>query len=313
MAPGLADPTLFVQDPRALAALRREAETDGKGAAKKVAREFESLFLGILLKSMRAGSTGQGGPFDNEATRLYRELGDQQLARALVTSGKGLGLAEVLASQLQRRPAAPPEQPAAPIPLRRAAEPIALTRGPAAIPFKAGLPGSDLMPLRPEPLPAAGAEPSARRFVSAVWDHAVAAGRALNVPPAFLVAQAALESGWGRRDIRLPDGSPSHNLFGIKAGPEWTGRVAEATTTEYVNGRPETRVARFRAYASYAEAFADYARLLQSSPRYAAVRGATDFASFAAALQQAGYATDPAYASKLNRVMASAAFREAWA
>ena len=119
-----------------------------------------------------------------------------------------------------------------------------------------------------------------------------------------MVAQAALETGWGRREILHADGSPSHNLFGIKAGPGWKGPVAEVTTTEFVEGRPVKLKAAFRAYGSYAESFADYARLIGTNPRYAQVMAsADDAARFAQGLQRAGYATDPQYADKLARVI----------
>ena len=119
-----------------------------------------------------------------------------------------------------------------------------------------------------------------------------------------MISQAALETGWGRRDIRNADGSTSHNLFGIKAGASWKGPVAEVVTTEYIDGRAQKVTARFRAYSSYAESFADYARLMKTNSRYAPViaHGGTA-AGFAQNLQRAGYATDPAYADKLTRVI----------
>jgi flagellar protein FlgJ len=125
------------------------------------------------------------------------------------------------------------------------------------------------------------------------------------VPATFIMGQAALESGWGKREIRNPDGSTSHNLFGIKAGRDWIGKVAEVTTTEYQNGVASKQVARFRAYDSYAEAFQDYAKLLSENPRYADAMGQNDAVDFAQALQQAGYATDPCYADKLAGVIGS--------
>ena len=118
-----------------------------------------------------------------------------------------------------------------------------------------------------------------------------------------MVAQAALESGWGKNEIRRADGSPSFNVFGIKAGRSWSGPVAETVTTEYVNGVAQKSVEKFRAYSSYAEGFRDYANLLLNNPRYAAVLEQRDAASFARGLQQAGYATDPMYADKLMRIL----------
>jgi flagellar protein FlgJ len=133
---------------------------------------------------------------------------------------------------------------------------------------------------------------------------AQAAEAATGIPAAFMIGQAAHESGWGRREIRHADGTPSHNLFGIKAGPDWKGAVAETLTTEFVDGRAVKTVAKFRAYASHAESFADYARLMKNSPRYQQVLAqAQDAGSFASGLQRAGYATDPAYAEKLTRII----------
>ena len=119
-----------------------------------------------------------------------------------------------------------------------------------------------------------------------------------------MISQAALETGWGRKEIRHADGSPAYNLFGIKAGGNWKGPTAEVWTTEYVGGKPQRVKAQFRSYSSYAESFADYAKLIKDSPRYAQVRArGQDATAFAQGLQRAGYATDPAYAEKLSRVI----------
>jgi len=124
-----------------------------------------------------------------------------------------------------------------------------------------------------------------------------------------MIAQAALETGWGKGEIRRPDGSGSFNLFNIKAGRSWQGATVDVTTTEYVNGQPVKSVERFRAYGSYAEAFADYARLLRDNPRYEKVLNQTDPAGFARGLQSAGYATDPMYADKLQRIIGGSLLR----
>jgi flagellar protein FlgJ len=147
-----------------------------------------------------------------------------------------------------------------------------------------------------------------------LWPHAVEAGKELGIPAHFLLGQAALESGWGKRAIRGQDGQDSLNLFGIKAGAKWGGEVVAAATTEYVNGAPQARREEFRAYGSYAESFRDYAALLRSNPRYQKVFGQNvDAAGFARVMQQAGYATDPMYASKLARVVNSETMRQALA
>jgi len=160
----------------------------------------------------------------------------------------------------------------------------------------------------------APATPLSRKQVDFVQQHGAAARAAeaqSGIPAAFMIGQAAHESGWGRQEIRNADGSSAKNLFGIKAGAGWNGPVAEITTTEYVDGVAQKVTAKFRAYVSYDESFRDYARMLKDSPRYAAVaaqaaQGAASAASaagFAQGLQRAGYATDPAYADKLARVI----------
>ena len=303
-------PTPSVFDVQALAKIKTDLRKDDPEALKATARQFEAVFLQMVLKSMRA-ATPQTGPFDSDQTRFYQELLDSQLAQAMAAKG-GTGLAAVIERQLSR--AAAPQSlsgeegfPLAP-PLR--SMPFNVPRAyplpdggkpPPAIPLE----GS---PVRPSLIEgAASAVPPAPTFLAGVWPHAVAASRTTGIPAQFLVGHAALESGWGKFEPRFADGRPSHNLFGIKAGAGWTGAVVEASTTEYVNGIPEKRIERFRAYGSHAEAFQDYAQLLAQSPRYAAVVGSRDAASFAQGLQRAGYATDPAYASKLERVIGSLA------
>ena len=150
----------------------------------------------------------------------------------------------------------------------------------------------------------AGQPAHVRSFQEKLAAHAEEASRATGIPAKFMLGQAALESGWGKRVIKGSDGSNSHNLFGIKAGADWKGKVAEAVTTEYVNGKAQRKVERFRAYDSYADSFKDYAKLLASNPRYEKVLASGgDASSFAQGLQRAGYATDPHYASKLTRII----------
>jgi flagellar protein FlgJ len=150
----------------------------------------------------------------------------------------------------------------------------------------------------------AGKPAHVRAFQDKLADAAEEAEQATGVPAKFMLGQAALETGWGKRVIRNRDGSSSNNLFGIKAGPGWKGRVATAVTTEYVNGRPHTRVEKFRSYASHAEAFKDYAKMLSNNPRYEKVLAhGGDASTFAHGLQRAGYATDPQYAAKLSRII----------
>ncbi|MBI2224785.1 MAG: flagellar assembly peptidoglycan hydrolase FlgJ [Betaproteobacteria bacterium] len=262
-------------DAQSVDRLRLQAKKDPDQALKGAARQFEALFMNMLLKSMRE-ATPQDGPFNSEQTRLYTSLLDQQLAQNL--SAKGIGLADIMIRQLTRAVV-----PVAPQP-------------PAAAPAPAA---------NPAPAPQSGAfiPPAAREFVNKVWNYARDAGQAIGIPAQFVVAQAALESGWGRHEIRRADGNPSFNLFGIKAGRNWSGPVVETVTTEHINGTLQKTVEKFRAYDSYAEAFRDYGNLLRGNPRYAAVLDRQDAAGFARGLQQAGYATDPMYADKLMRIL----------
>lgn len=253
-----------------LTSLRGLAAGDPKAAIKEVAKQFETLFTQELMKSMRQATLASGA-LDNEGTQLGTELLDTEFAAKM--SGLEGGLADAIARQLERQMGAAPPTAA------RAVNRVVQTT-----------------PLR--------APASAAEFVAQHGAAAQRAERASGIPAAFMVAQAAHETGWGRKAIRMDDGSASFNLFGIKAGADWRGPVARITTTEYVDGQPRKTVQAFRAYSSYEESFADYARLMKTSPRYRdVVARAADPSAFAQGLQRAGYATDPAYADKLARVI----------
>ncbi|MBC7572860.1 MAG: flagellar assembly peptidoglycan hydrolase FlgJ [Herminiimonas sp.] len=166
------------------------------------------------------------------------------------------------------------------------------------------LAGASGLPAAPADRPRGAQSAHVRAFEDKLSAHAEEAARTTGIPAKFMLGQAALESGWGKREILTADGSSSHNVFGIKAGAGWKGKVVETATTEYVHGVPERKVERFRAYDSYADAFRDYASTLQKNPRYQAVlSNAKDVLGFAQGLQRAGYATDPHYADKLARII----------
>lgn len=284
-------------DTRSLDALRGTASRDPKAAVREAAKQFESLFMHELLKSMRA-ATPTTGLMDNEATKLGTEMLDQQMAGKL-TGLKG-GLSEAISRQLERQMGlSSVDAPAA------ASGSTSLGRISAAGGARALLAGQ-----RTEGGVSAGAGSLggtagvAQSFIAHHRQAAQEAERATGIPATFMIAQAAHETGWGRQDIRMANGQPSNNLFGIKAGAEWKGPVAEITTTEYIQGVARKVTARFRAYASAAESFADYAKLMRTSPRYQdVVQTARSPESFAQGLQNAGYATDPRYAQKLQRVI----------
>ncbi|MEY4415698.1 MAG: flagellar assembly peptidoglycan hydrolase FlgJ [Pseudomonadota bacterium] len=288
-------------DGRSLDALRRSAERDPKSAAREAAKQFEALFTSELLKSMRASM--DGGLMDNEASRMGTQMLDAQLSSQL--SGRPGGLADVLARQLERQIGAVAagttgSASAQDLPGGTAAAEAARRGAPVSAAARAST-GAD------RAVAAAGSSPATAQAADFVRQHtsaAQAAEAATGIPAEFMLAQSALETGWGRRAITGREGQASNNLFGIKAGAGWTGRTVDVTTTEYVDGRPQRLVQRFRAYDSTEESFADYARLMRGSPRYAQVLAAgSDARGFAQGLQRAGYATDPAYADKLGRVI----------
>ncbi|KON80256.1 flagellar assembly peptidoglycan hydrolase FlgJ [Azoarcus sp. PA01] len=315
-------------DPNALADLKRLSRDDNSPAAlRATAKQFEALFLQMVLKSMRDAVPSEG-MFNSDQTRLFQAMQDQQTAMNMA-QGRGTGLADVIFRQLGgealEKSAAAHDAGAAgapPVPPR-----TAILAARAHVPAIAAAPDvADPRLPSADDAPAPGTEAQARaasgardvpngagEFVDRVWPHAGSASRATGIPAHFMVAQAALETGWGRGELRRADGTPSFNLFNIKAGADWKGAVVEVPVTEYANGRAYTENARFRAYGSYADAFRDYANLLRNSPRYAAVLGQTDAAGFARSLQHAGYATDPMYADKLTRIIGGNTLRTALA
>ena len=298
-------PSIF--DINNLTALKGAVKKDDPKAIKSAAQQFEALFMQMVLKSMR-DATPHESMFDSDQTRMYESLLDQQLAQVMSAKGS-LGLAALIEKQLTRSSADPVSFE----------DGLPLTTPTKAIPFKAnglGLPlESAPTPLRPlDTVPYAprseGSLPAtAQDFIARVAPQAEEASRATGIPANFLIAQAALETGWGRSEPRAADGRPSYNLFGVKAGRSWSGQAVEAATTEYVDGVPQRQTERFRAYGSYAESFRDYANLLRTNPRYAGVLGNRDAAAFATGLQRAGYASDPLYADKLTRIIGGMAAR----
>lgn len=298
--------------------LRAQFAKDPQKGLKAAAQQFETLFLQQVMKSMR-DTVPQDGLFSSDQSRFYTALLDQQMAQNMASSGKGTGFAQLIEQQLGRSMAAASPDGVLPDPVKAAGNPLPLAAPDGrhlqyhtvlgSLPTSASYQKADITTA----VPATAAEPpaSAREFVGRVWPHAVEASRSTGVPPQFLVAHSALESGWGKSEIKRADGSPSHNLFGIKAGKSWTGQTVEATTTEYVDGQPRQSVERFRAYGSYQEAFSDYASLLRNNSRYSAVIGSQDGTEFARRMQQAGYATDPMYADKLSRIINGPTMRQA--
>lgn len=264
-----------LRDPAANA-LKARAAGDPKAVIKAAAKQFEAVFMQQLMKSMRE-ATMSSGLMDNGGTQLGTELLDAQYANQM--TGLRGGLSDMIARQLERQMTG-----------GNAAAAVAVPAAGAA-----GAPSASGSTSNPTPTQA--------EFIGKHGDAARAAQAQTGIPATFMVAQAAHESGWGKREIRNADGSTSFNLFGIKAGANWKGATTTITTTEVVDGEARKVQAKFRAYGSYDESFRDYAQLMKDNPRYAQVMNSTTADGFAKGLQRAGYATDPAYADKLTRVI----------
>ena len=302
-ASGVLDQRLSL-DVQGVDALRRTVRTSPQEGMKQASKQFEVMFMQMVLKSMREATPAEG-MFGSQQEKLYTSMLDQQLTQNL--SGRGLGLAEAMFAQLNRTMGGESAQTVLPT---AGKENLPFSREPkTAVDLKSPrAQAADLSfyetataqaTLSRSALPQAHVE----QFVSRMLPAAQRASEASGVPAQLIMAQAALESGWGRREIRAEDGKTSYNLFGIKADKNWKGPVVEATTVEYVNGVAQKTQATFRAYGSYEESFSDYARFLTSNPRYANVLATQDPTEAAHGLQRAGYATDPNYGGKLVRIM----------
>ncbi|MBS7600084.1 flagellar assembly peptidoglycan hydrolase FlgJ [Pseudomonas sp. RC2C2] len=352
-------------------------DRDSDANLRKVAQEFESLFLNEMLKSMRSASDvlAKDNPLNTETTKQYQQMYDQQLAVSMSREGGGIGLQEVLMRQLskqkasaasnnspfprvdiQQRPlwaakVAEPERgehataarnDMAALNSRRLALPgkltdrllagivpsggaAAATTNTAALPQRTtamtdavvkgdwqsaqsfAAPGSMRIYGRavaqPPLAPAKRAFGSSDEFVATMLPMAEQASKRIGIDPRYLVAQAALETGWGKSVMRQADGSSSHNLFGIKATGNWQGGQARAITSEFRDGQFVKETAAFRSYDSYQDSFHDLVSLLQNNARYKeAVKSADKPEQFVRELQKAGYATDPDYASKISQI-----------
>ncbi len=310
-------------DAKSLDHLKRGENAQSPEAIKEVAKQFEALFMNMLLKSMRA-ATPQESPFDNEQTRTFTAMLDQQLSSDLAQ--RGLGLADVLAKQLSKgvNPADNAMSQAVGNPDKtdnNQADSASLQNNINAL--KAYM-ANDLSNSQNSVLSEMAANlklgktnrteslaPTSNKklvgidaFRNEMKEYADIASKSSGIPSHLMLGQAALESGWGKHQITGQNGTESYNLFGIKASDNWDGEVVESMTTEYINGIKHKRVEKFRAYDNYAESFKDFANLMQNNPRYQAVLTNTNNTEqYANALQDAGYATDPNYARKLVNVI----------
>jgi len=288
-----------------LTKLRADVSNDANSQKnlREVAGQFEALFTQLVLKSMREAKLSDG-LYDSDQEQQYLEMFDAQLALDL-SKGSGLGLADMLVRQLAHGAGALAQDKANPGGVAEGAS------GPGAAQKWPGNGGAPTYCSQSQGCDVPGADSetnglgrSPQAFVETLWPYARKAANSLGVAPRTLLAQAALETGWGKSVPCHPDGRSSHNVFGIKAETDWQGERVTVPTIEHENGVAVRRSSAFRSYASLEESFADYVRLLANDPRYrAAVEKTDDSATFAQALQQAGYATDPAYAQKIGAVL----------
>lgn len=335
-------------DTKSLDSLKVAARESSPESIKEVAKQFEAVFMNMLMKSMRA-ATPQEGLMDNDQTRTFTAMLDQQLSTSL--SEKGLGLSDIIAKQLSHgiNPInnAMTQAVSDPNPIKGStASPVTgmpaspfnsnahliqgylgqLTHAPSGTRAGSGdayskTAADALISRNVARKPNMSAEETSVKeallksepsaliqgvddFKKVMTSHANIASQSSGIPSHLMLGQAALESGWGKRQIKGSDGTESFNLFGIKANKNWDGKVVETMTTEYVNGIKHKQVEQFRAYDSYADSFKDFAKLMTNNPRYEGVMNNLDSpAGYAQAMQQAGYATDPNYASKLTNVI----------
>ena len=312
-------------DTNSLSSLKKSAKENSPEAIKGVAKQFEAIFINMMLKSMREASP-QDGPFNTEQNKLYTSMFDQQLSQKL-SSGKGIGLADVLVKQLSKSAGIPTDsQKPGDDPITSKAlglnrfdpntssKVAAYTSMASMSSTKASPSFMDKVSKLFTSLEDAGEamassvgstlKETVSSFTNKMAGYAQQASNATGLPAQFMLGQAALETGWGKKEIKGADGTQSNNLFGIKAGGSWTGKTVSAVTTEYINGEKQTRVEKFRAYDSYADSFKDFANLISSNPRYQNVlNNLGNINSYADAMAKAGYATDPDYAKKLASVI----------
>jgi len=317
----------FFADFSTLTALKNKAQKDPDSALKDVAKQFESIFINMLLKNMRSTNDAIGGGlFSSAQTKQYQEMMDSQMSQGLDQSG-GIGLSDALIRQYQTQQSGRMSSPEAKEAgdtdflnqvakqdlvniqalVKRASadfmQSVQQERAQAA----SGLSNVEKT-TAPSVLSVVFASPD--EFVDRLWPHAQQVGEKLGVNPKAVLAQAALETGWGKYPIAKEDGSASFNLFGIKADNRWDGDRAVVNTLEFRDGVAKREKAAFRAYDSFAQSFDDYAQFLSSSERYKdALQSGNDASMFAASLQRGGYATDPNYANKIDNILSSKWFQ----
>lgn len=307
-------------DISSLDSIRKEALTGGdeRAALKKAAEQFESIFMQMLFKSMRKANEAfkdKDSPYNANGVKFFEDMHDQQLSRELSNQG-ALGLADMIVDQLM-----PDTKKYMPAGVMRLNDANTVTQKPV-VADKAANVSANLLPqstastissTTKEPVQTTGeVYKSAKDFIEGVWDSAKESASKIGLNPAVMVAQAALETGWGKHVINKMDGNSSFNLFNIKADKSWQGDKAHKTTLEFEQGMPVKKFAAFRAYESVQDSFNDFVSFIKENPRYQnAMQQVGDAQSYLSELQNAGYATDPNYAKKIMNVLERPEFQGA--
>jgi flagellar protein FlgJ len=359
--------TYSYNDLASLNAITQVGKKDEAKALKEVARQFESMFVGIMLKSMRDANAvfEESNPLSSNESKFYRKMFDDQLSLSL-SKGKGMGLADTLYRQLKQqfdvkehaKTISKDDHTNKAFSLNSEPTPLSLSKPATSIPvpvdplfeLKLNKPASvgptptstpnqvnevknsqpedtlnnvlgvrvnnpqintdvtsnkDVIQAQAGPVKKQSGFESPQEFVNAIWPIAQKIATVMSVEPKAIIAQAALETGWGKHIIHQQDGKNSHNLFGIKADRRWDGDVAKVSTLEYKNGLAKKEVAPFRVYDSYESSLKDYANFIKDSSRYKeAVQQGANVQGYSEGLQKGGYATDPNYANKIQRIAA---------
>ncbi len=298
------DQTQNALDMSGLDTLRKGAQQGDRKALEKTAEQFEAIFIHMMLKSMRSADdvlADENSPFNSKQVKFYRGMQDQQMASEMASTGS-MGLAKLIVQQLD--------------PIGSGLMPASLIRNDGNLPnTNLGLSNtnsdsdtnlSNTLQNNKGVAQKKAAFGSADEFVQSLLPVAKEVAGEIGIDPKALVAQAAVETGWGQYMIHSGAGENTHNLFGIKAGRDWSGNKQVVETLEYDKGLPQKQKASFRAYDNFHSSMQDYVQFIKESPRYrGAVEQSANPESYFKQLQQAGYATDPAYADKVLSVLKS--------
>ncbi len=287
-----------------LQGLKARAAKDSTAALAETAEKFEGIFLQMMLKSMRKTTSGEG-IFDSEQSRFYQDMFDDQIAQDLAKRGQ-VGIAEMLVRQLSPKESIEGKEKTAPV---LDFERLRMRNIQSVLPTQALNDVKSIEPSNQKSQTLIFETP--KQFVEQLWPMAEKHAATLGVKPEVLLAQAALETGWGKYVIKNREGGSSHSLFNIKADQRWSGESIEISTLEYRDGVARHEQAVFRAYPDFDASFADYAQFLQSGPRYQeALKNSADDVEFVRELHKAGYATDPEYPNKISRILAGEVFKD---